>query len=77
MTLEIARMALAAFVSVGLLAIGGMLSRHAIYTCTYRDDGSYYLFLLLSVALAFASFLLLATIFGFFPDVPLPHFNLF
>jgi hypothetical protein len=33
--------------------------------------------LMLSVLLAFASFMLLATIFGFFPNSSLPHFNLF
>ena len=70
-------LALATFVSLGLLAIGGVLSRHAIYTCTYRNDSSYYLFLLISVVLAFVSILLLATIFGFFPTSPLPHLDLF
>jgi hypothetical protein len=33
--------------------------------------------LLLSVALAFAGFFVLATISGFFPETLLPHFNLF
>jgi hypothetical protein len=64
-------------VRMGLLAIGSVLNNHGIYTCAYRDDGFYYIFLLLSVALAFAGFFVLATIFGFFPETLLPHFNLF
>jgi hypothetical protein len=54
-----------------------MLSRYAIYTCIERSDGTYYLFLALSVFAAFTGGLLLATIFGFFPDAPFPHLDLF
>jgi hypothetical protein len=70
-------LAFGCFVSMGLLAIGGILSHHAIYTCSYRDDMSYYLFLSLSIAAFFSCGLLLVTICGFFPDSSFPHFNLF
>jgi hypothetical protein len=60
-----------------LIAIGLMLSRHAIYNCRYRDDGSYVFFVLFSEIPLLCGVLLLATIFGFFPDSPLPHLSLF
>lgn len=63
--------------SIGLIAISGVLSRYAIYTLTYRTGCSYFIFLVLSVILAFAGFLLLTTIFDFFPESPLPHLNIF
>jgi hypothetical protein len=65
------------FVALGLIAISGIFSRYAIYTCIERNDGSYYVFLMLSFLAALVGGLALTTIFGFFPDSPLPHFNLF
>jgi hypothetical protein len=70
-------LAFTALVAVGLVAISGMFSRHAVYACRDRSDSSYYLFMLFSFLAIFGGFFLLATICGFFPDSPLPHLNLF
>jgi hypothetical protein len=69
--------AFSCLLAMGLIAGSGVFSRHAVYGCRGRDDSSYYLFMLFSFLAIFGGFLLLATIFGFFPDAPLPHLDLF
>ena len=69
--------AFSCLVAMGLIAGSGVFSRHAVYACRGRDDSSYYLFMLFSFLAIFGGFLLLATIFGFFPDAPLPHLDFF
>jgi hypothetical protein len=65
------------FMDIGLLTCCGMLSRHAIYTCSYRNDRSYYIFMVLLVLAAFGGGFLIFLVCGFFPDAPVPHFDLF
>jgi hypothetical protein len=69
--------AFTALVAVGLVTISGLFSRYAVYACRDRSDSSYYFFMLFSFLAIFGGFFLVATIFGFFPESPLPHLNLF